>query len=273
MPKRRFTDEEERQIARVYRETMRSFSDLSEQYGCCPNTIGSAIKRQEQEAHSRGPRFGFKYHHNYRAFDNIDTEATAYWLGFLFGDGHVSQQGVVHVHLKRGDIQHLESFRDFLSPEVPIAKVADNKGYEKCTLAICSKAIASRLIELGITAGRARANSFSVIDNVPKDLERHFVRGFFDADGAVHGSRPMIIFCGNTASMIFVREIMADNGFGSYDKKIVKHSVSDVVHYLYYGGKPQVGRMADWLYHDATIWLPRKRERICRVTSDMVSRS
>lgn len=33
-----------------------------------------------------------KYFHNENFFENIDTEEKAYWLGFMFADGYISEK-------------------------------------------------------------------------------------------------------------------------------------------------------------------------------------
>lgn len=45
-------------------------------------------------------------------FDNIDTEEKAYWLGFFFADGYLTQSSnAVGIELKATKIEHLEKFR------------------------------------------------------------------------------------------------------------------------------------------------------------------
>ena len=48
-------------------------------------------------------------------FDTIDTEEKAYWLGFMYADGYVQNNGnSVELSLKGSDVEHLEKFRVFL---------------------------------------------------------------------------------------------------------------------------------------------------------------
>jgi len=52
------------------------------------------------------------------AFDNIDTEEKAYWLGFLYADGWVSSKGnTVGLTLALKDIEHLKKYNNFLRYE------------------------------------------------------------------------------------------------------------------------------------------------------------
>src|ERR1043166_869655 len=43
-------------------------------------------------------------------FDEVDSEDKAYWLGFLYTDGSLSDRGIVYLSLQRADRGHIELF-------------------------------------------------------------------------------------------------------------------------------------------------------------------
>lgn len=55
-----------------------------------------------------------KYHVNINKFSKISSEESAYWLGFLYADGCMSEDSRIGVMLKSSDKHHLEKLKDFL---------------------------------------------------------------------------------------------------------------------------------------------------------------
>lgn len=57
-----------------------------------------------------------KYNYNKNAFNRIETEEDAYWLGFLLADGYVSGGIKPFIQLKLGakDLEHLKKFVKYL---------------------------------------------------------------------------------------------------------------------------------------------------------------
>lgn len=67
------------------------------------------------------------------AFAQVDTEAKAYWLGFLYADGCVRDErgkGSVALWLSEKDKDHLETFGEFLQSTYPIKQMQKEKRVE-----------------------------------------------------------------------------------------------------------------------------------------------
>ena len=89
-----------KKLANVSREEMISLltqqglllKDISEKLGVTKNTLKSRLKELN---------INYLDYSDYRAkynvfiFDNIDTEAKAYWLGFLYADGNVRSDSII----------------------------------------------------------------------------------------------------------------------------------------------------------------------------------
>lgn len=134
----------------------------------------------------------YKFSHiNENYFEKIDTEAKAYFLGFIFADGSIFRSNSkdsyvleLGIHIK--DLYILEKFKTEVCPS---HKIYFKK--EACVLSIGSKKIAESLIKFGITPNKSH-NIFLIfnIDMIPNTLIRHFIRGYFDGDGHVGITRP-----------------------------------------------------------------------------------
>lgn len=117
-----------------------------------------------------------KYELNVNRFDKIDSQETAYWLGFLIGDGSVEKYSL-RIELSNKDIGHIEKLRDFMQSTHPIKSVA-----KECSR-ICFNSIVlvNKLREYGIIENKTYTQIST--PNITQVLLPHFYRGLFDADG------------------------------------------------------------------------------------------
>lgn len=129
--------------------------------------------------------------HNF--FEKIETELQAYLLGFIFADGCIWKDGLAFkIHINDIDIELFDYFK-IISPD---AKIRYLDGYESKALVrgrtvknkssielnICSKQLVGDLIKHG--AVERKTYEQLSIPEMPDDLIRHFIRGYFDGDGS-----------------------------------------------------------------------------------------
>ena len=126
---------------------------------------------------------------SYQCFDKIDTEEKAYWLGFLYADGHVSvNTNNTELTLSHKDRHHVQKFKDFLGCSNKISKreiQLGGKRYHAARLSFKSKVIKKQLVKLGCTPQKTYGLSFPTESQVPLHLQHHFVRGYIDGDGSL----------------------------------------------------------------------------------------
>ena len=116
-------------------------------------------------------------------FDKINSEEKAYWLGFLYADGAVgSTRNSVELSLKSSDIKHLEKFRDFLNFSIDKHIYQDNI---RCRICVTNKHLKESLISLGCTPKKSLTITFPSEQQVPKEFQKDFIRGYIDGDGSV----------------------------------------------------------------------------------------
>ena len=136
------------------------------------------------------PKKDNSYNENF--FEEINNEEKAYWLGFLYADGsisnlEVSSKNTVDLCLSDIDKDHLFKFKKSLNYKGDIKNKKIGKGrYKASRLAIYGEKIVNDLIYLGCTPRKTFTLEFPNENILPKSLQRHFIRGYFDGDGSVY---------------------------------------------------------------------------------------
>ena len=260
MTPRRFTDEQEAEIARIYLSGV-SAKEIARRYNLPgKDSILGALKRQgvEQRPPSERNRL---YKIDPTAFDVITPDA-AYWWGFLYADGHVGREKTLQVALARRDRGHLEKLLIFLHSEFPIDDYISKNSfgnYPQSRIAPTERYLAKRLLSLGLSSPR---EFDKVMSNIPDSVIHHWIRGYFDGNGSVGegNGRPTIKFCATEPVCEWMRDQFAKHAGRNAQQKIYKHCKSPV-YYLEYSGRLQMIEVYNYMYQDATVWLDRKYEK------------
>ena len=127
-----------------------------------------------------------KYDINFDIFENVNTEEFAYFLGFFYADGYNNQKtGHINISLKYEDLEILEKFSKLFFGNRPIkiynVKCQTNKNNKICNLSIGNKELTKILYDFGSPQNKTFKVRFPFWIN--KNLQRHFIRGYFDGDG------------------------------------------------------------------------------------------
>ena len=191
-------------------------------------------------------------------FEIIDTEEKAYWLGFLYADGSVgSKEDKIELGLAAQDLTHIEKFRDFMEINNKISYRGNSNSYR---MSFRSTKCKEDLIDKGCVPKKSLILEFPNSKQVPVDLLRHFIRGYFDGDG----------WFTNTDSCFQVGIIGTENfikGFLDAVDNINKNCKIFNVHredgakrYIF-GAYNDVLSFLNWIYKDSKIYLDRKYEK------------
>lgn len=254
-----FNDNDLIDIKTLYESGQTTYT-IAERYGCDASTVQDWLKRIGVEIRgSAACKRRYRLREN--AFERVEDEPTAYWLGFLFADGCVSEKrgcwttGSV---LSQKDVEHLRRFLDFLESDYPLRK---ESRYETIGVHLYSTRLATDLINLGCTPRKSATLTFPLL---PLPLIPHFVRGYFDGDGSAFGTGKhrslRLSFIGNEPFLECLNKIIQVST--GADGKLSKHTKSKVAYYLNYTGEFKAHCVARWMYEHATIWMERKREVI-----------
>ncbi len=213
---------------------------------------------------SESTQFKAIYTLNEEYFKNINTENKAYWLGFLYADGCISEKrNGVCLSLQEEDKEILEKFNKDLESNRPIPtyKPSSKFPYRKnmSQLNIVNKYFYKHLIDKGCFANKSLILEFPTDLQVPKELVRHFIRGYFDGDGSVYiSSKKLSVELIGTPEFISVCQSILMNEVGLnkttlYAKKNTKNTVR-----MRYSGTRQCIKIFKYLYEDSSVFLERK---------------
>lgn len=228
--------------------------------------------------------------HDY--FDSIDNENKAYLLGFFLADGCIDgsryRSGEFSNRLmvcnSIDDIEALLLFNSEICPNSPMSHRNDQGGVgfrkEQIKVRWTSKHMTNTLIEkYNFCRLKAYNKEFSFpFETIPKDLVRHFIRGFFDGDGNVDFAK--VITYGGVETTRF------QYGFVCNSYPFAKQ-LSDIICEIHEGVTGTIseskGKTTNWFtlrfntqrinpvekryafyeyfYKDSTIFLTRKKEK------------
>ena len=206
-----------------------------------------------------------KYKLNESYFETIDTEEKAYWLGFLYADGNVFvnndgyKQAVVTLGLKNTDREHVNKFREAIQSNAVIR----DSDHGMAILRVTSKKMTDDLIKLGCVPNKTFKITFPSEKQVPKHLQRHFIRGVFDGDGCIslvkenNKNAYHIDFqiLGTENLVNNIGKILLNEQVVSKELKITKIKS---IYKIRLTGVCNALKVMDYLYNGSTIYLQRK---------------
>jgi len=192
-------------------------------------------------------------------FEKIDTQEKAYVLGWWYSDGNVMESGTIRIAIQQSDEEILQKIKKILKYDGPFhyKKAREEHHQPQIELCINRQKMAQDLIKLGCHPNKSMNLMFPTLEQVPIDLVRHFVRGYFDGDGSVDNGVTIVgtwDFCQELKQRLPCK---ITNIYQRYKDRPLKESS----HQLFIGKSYEVEKFYHWIYMMATIWLPRKKEK------------
>jgi hypothetical protein len=255
-----FDKETELEIIELYNSGMKS-KELIEKFNIsCRTQLHRILKRGGRD------KLRKKYTCNESFFEKIDSENKAYWLGFLFADGYVRQRGNsfnIELKLASKDKEHLLKFKNDIEctyevKDSIIEKVYKDKKvfYYASGIILSSKKIFEDLNRHGCVEKKSMI--LEPPKNVPDELIRHFIRGYFDGDGFISNyvSHKRIEYkigiLGTEKFLNWINNVFSNNKI-SYRNIKIKNNI----HLIQYNTKDK-DYIFNYLYNDSTTFLNRK---------------
>jgi intein/homing endonuclease len=217
-------------------------------------------------------------------FKNIQTELQAYLLGFYAADGSADEKrSMLRIKLSEKDKEIVELYK-IISPE---ARTFNTGNYESVAtvrnntvktgniygIEITSIILINDLVDLGF--GFKKTYLESSIPNIPENLIRHFIRGYFDGDGCITGNvifpKPVELqtskdikkpsvkqsFQLDAKTITLISEIK--EFFKKYNINInYNYLKRDDMHRICTSSKKEVEKLFYFLYNDSNFYLQRK---------------
>lgn len=116
-------------------------------------------------------------------FKDINSEDKAYFLGLLHADGCVytynKKKGYKSctINLKSSDRAILDKYSLFLGAKESLVNINTNgNGFEVAEVSVGKQEFVQHVLDL---------KSPNLVDRVPIELRRHFIRGYFDGNGTI----------------------------------------------------------------------------------------
>lgn len=240
--------------------------------------IGELLKHFN--IHNANARYLKKINHNY--FDIIDTEAKAYILGFIIGDGCINiepkkRNSKIYSYTKRlsfcqsiDDFEIINKIKYEISPEANIKYLNNTKEAlnrkPQVFLRINSKILIDKLIEYNIKPNKTKDIDFTFKwDIIPEQYKHHFIRGLIDSDGWLSINQSKYLILGFISTSLNFTKQLGDEISKNLNLKynIVENKNKNMITYSlsFYIGK-DFNIVKEYLYKDATIFLNRKFQKL-----------
>lgn len=246
-------------------------------------TLSAHLKKMNIKTNRKINKNGEEYSDfNENFFEVIDNEEKAYWLGFILADGSIdNSRNQISIALASVDRDHLVKFQKSINNKKNIFDYLANnnvtkKRYPTSDLIIYSKKMKDDLFNLNVYNNKTKKEKPC---EIPIDLIRHYIRGFFDGDGWISSyDRRIQDRCKNKKWEL---------GFGSSFEMVdyisthfsntlnikYKEPKKKCIYRIRYGSNIDIAKIINYLYKDATIYLDRKQNKIlefCRSHSKLI---
>jgi hypothetical protein len=216
-------------------------------------------------------------------FDIIDNSHKAYWLGFLWCDGYVWERHRynnaieygIKLDLVSSDYELLTILKSDIGIHTSIKTYVPKASYKTtnniCRCSYYNKHLVITLMDkYGIIPHRTDISK--LLNHIPKEFEKDFIRGCLDADGSFsfyhcidNGYdvfKATIAFGGTEQLLNFIWNHLSQNNLTSSQQRPKinqRHENRDGnFRDMRLCGKQQVRKILSYLYDNADIYLPRK---------------
>lgn len=232
----------------------------------------------EKGVRRRGHRESrIKYHIDESYFEKIDTPEKAQILGFFAADGCLYQrkrspttERLTVIGISEVDIEYLKWIASQWKTDNPISieKKAKNglingrkaNRTKMVRLATYSQKIYEDLEKLGMSERKSLTLLFPTEDQVPREFQRDFIRGYFEGDGGISlhlENKINLCVCGTpefnqTLSDIIRRDLGINSYFGADERPRINYCT------LIMSGPKNCLRFLEWIFKDCSYKMERK---------------
>lgn len=242
-----------------------------------------------------------KHNYNETYFDEINTPEKAYFLGLFYADGCNHEHpttGEISISLQIEDRCVIDKLKKEMKSDYPllIKKDPNPKHKDQIRFYVYGKYIAESLEKQGCIKRKTKNLFWPTEWQVSEELISHFMRGYFDGDGCIwngkrkkmwvndskhkNGRRERIVhnvkfnITGYISFISAYQQYLIDN-LGFKQTKLNSHRISSDICTMEYSGRQNIKKFYDFIYKDATVFLPRKKKKfeeiICALNEKSLS--
>jgi len=210
--------------------------------------------------------------------ERIDTEEKAYLLGFIYGDGCITnyiektgrERFLTSVSIQARDKQLIKTFKKefpfFNLRKFDFSKYNKNNQVQY-SISKYSKELFKDLEKNGVYTRKSFENKENLsIPNISKELLPSFIRGLWDSDGSFYTTkkRPNLLsaeFCSSSRNLVTeVNSLLEKEGIKTLGVR-EKNNNKSLLYAVTVVESLQVQHLVFFLYEDATIFLKRKHNK------------
>lgn len=249
---RTMTDKTIDEIKRLY-EDGRTLEEIIQllNLNCTSSAIRGLLIRRNVQLRNRGKQSNF----NEDYFNVIDNEHKAYWIGFIYADGNVTKNRL-RIEVQSQDIEIINNIRNDLCSTNKIIEIKNNNK-NNVAIGFCSNKTVKDLNKYGIVENKTF--KLKGIPNIPDNLIKHFIRGYFDGDGTVYinskADSLRVGFYGTKELLMSVQKYLNEKIETSLNLIYEKSGCW----LLSYAKLSDIKKIYDYLYSDSELFLKRKK--------------
>ena len=241
------------EIVQLYSEENWTCLAIAKKFQCDESTILRRLQKNHVYTTNRQYEFDRSF------FDEINTEAKAYILGFAYGDSNNDGDSF---RTAVTDLEICEMIKREMKYDGKIRTPKKAKPHYKqqYLISISSRELCNTLTKQGCPPNKTFKIKFPSKDIVPSNLISHFIRGVFDADGTIgfYSKKTRVCSITGTKHLLSGLQHYLDYELGSGGSICPAYPGADIIYKWSAGGNTASKKFATWLYQNATIFLKRK---------------
>lgn len=194
------------------------------------------------------------------------TPEMSYILGFLFADGCITtRDGEYHeIAVEIKDHDHCTVIASTIDNNINVHRYTRHDGRSTSKFSIGVSSVIEDVVNLGLTPKKSKT---ALYPYVPRELQSHFVRGYFDGNGTVGLAkrnnrksyrRGLMISVGSKAFSESL--LLAIRSFTPAVGNIYKPSTTNAYN-VSFTRLDEIRSFGEWIYDEASIFLHRKYEK------------
>ncbi len=207
-----------------------------------------------------------KYTLDFLFFRDINTEEKAYLLGLLASDGHITHKGNIHkIKISLIDLELIEKFKIAIGANNKIYSFKKKETHQiQYALTISSVEMIHDLEKYGLSGNKS--SKTHIPKEVPYNLIKHFIRGYFDGDGSIYIDKkrcnfPTVTITSSSLGMLQqIDKYLKENNLVRLEKNLIEADNRGNCWYIRTNKIEEINNFLNHIYKDSKIYMKRKMD-------------